>query len=105
MPFEVAEQVRVLGDRIRLARIRRHMNQQELADACQIARTTLHRIEAGAPGSAIAAIYSVLWTLGLLSSASGIADPDSDEHGKILDIARRSQRVRRAKVTPAENDF
>jgi transcriptional regulator with XRE-family HTH domain len=105
VPFEVAEQVRLLGQRIRLARVRRRMSQDDLANACQIARTTLHRIEAGASGSSIGAIYAILWTLGLLSTARGIADPDADEHGKILDTARQAKRVRRPADKPDENNF
>lgn len=105
LPFEVAQQIHQLGQRIRLARVRRRMSQDELAKTCQIARTTLHRIEAGAPGVAIGALYTVLWTLGLLSTASGVADPDLDDHGKILEAARQAKRVRRPSDKPDENDF
>ena len=105
LPFEVAEQIRELGARIRVARTRRRMDQAELAQACRIARTTLQRIEAGRPESGIAAVYTVLWTLGLLPTAAGTANPDSDEHGKTLEAARRSRRVRRPRAVSDENDF
>jgi transcriptional regulator with XRE-family HTH domain len=81
------------------------LSQEDLARACRIARTTLHRIEAGSPGSAIGAIYTVLWTLGLLSTAAGMADPDTDEHGKTLDAARQAKRVRSSGAKADDNDF
>jgi DNA-binding XRE family transcriptional regulator len=105
LPFEVTEQVRLLGQRVRLARVRRRLSQAELARTCHIGRTTLYRIEEGAPGSAIGAVYSVLWTLGLLPTAARIADPDADEHGKTLDAARQVRRVRRSGTRADENDF
>ncbi len=104
-PFEVAQAIKVLGERIRLARVRRRMSQDELARACQIARRTLYGIESGASGIAIGHVYAVLWTLGLLSTTDRIADPDADEHGKTLDAARQAQRVRHRSVKPDENDF
>jgi transcriptional regulator with XRE-family HTH domain len=104
-PFEVDQAIKVLGERIRLARVRRRMSQEDLAKACQIARRTLYGVESGAPGIAIGHVYTVLWALGLLSTTNGIADPDADGHGKTLDAARQAQRVRRPKVKPAENDF
>jgi len=103
--FEVARAIEGLGERIRLARVRRRMSQDELAKACQIARRTLYGMESGAPGIAIGHVYAVLWTLGLLSTANSIADPDADEHGKTLDAARQAQRVRHPRVKPDQNDF
>ena len=105
LPFEVVQQIERLGERVRLARMRRQLSQGELSAACQMARTTLHRIETGAPGVAVGALYTVLWTLGLLSTTNGVADPNEDEHGKILDAARQAKRVRRAAAKPDANDF
>jgi transcriptional regulator with XRE-family HTH domain len=105
IPFEVAEQIRELGTRIRAARTRRKMDQAELARTSHMARTTLHRIEAGNPACAIGAVYTVLWTLGLLSTAAGTADPDSDEHGKTLEAARQARRVRQPRAVSDDNNF
>jgi len=102
-PFEVAEQIRELGHRVRTARLRRRLGQAELARACHIARTTLQRIEGGNPAVAVGSLYTVLWTLGLLATAAGTADPDADEHGKTLDGARQVLRARPAR-TPIDDD-
>jgi DNA-binding XRE family transcriptional regulator len=104
LPFEIVESLALLGQRIRKARLRRQMSQEELAHACRIARRTLFSIEVGAPGIAIGHIYTVLWKLGLLPSTRAVADPDTDEHGKILEAARLGKRVRRPSETE-NNDF
>jgi DNA-binding XRE family transcriptional regulator len=100
-PFEVQQSVERLGENIRAARVRRRMSQDQLAQACHITRKTLYAIEKGAPGIGIGTIYTVLWALGLLPTAAHMADPDSDEHGKILEAARQPKRVRQA----TDNDF
>lgn len=102
--LEVVQAVRSLGENVRLARVRRRLTQQELAQACGITRKTLYALEKGAPGATIATAFSVLWKLGLLGSAVALADPDADEHGKIMEAARRPKRVR-TPVESVDNDF
>jgi DNA-binding XRE family transcriptional regulator len=101
--LEVATAAQRLGTNIRLARIRRGMSQQALADACDITRKTLYALEQGSPGTSLGTAFSVLWKLGLLDTASALADPDADEHGRILEAARRPERARRSAAV--DNDF
>jgi DNA-binding XRE family transcriptional regulator len=100
LPLEVTTAAKGLGENIRLARIRRRMSQDELAAACNITRKTLYALENGKSSTTMATVLSVLWKLGLLGTASALANPDGDEHGKILEAAHRSKRVR----PPTEND-
>jgi DNA-binding XRE family transcriptional regulator len=102
-PLEVTAAVQRLGENIRLARIRRRLSQEELAQACGITRKTLYALEKGALGATIATAFTVLWKLGLLHTAAAIADRDTDEHGKILEAARQPKRVRQPVVS--DNDF
>ena len=102
-PLEVTTTVQRLGEHIRQARIRRHMSQEELAQACDITRKTLYALERGNPGTTVGTVFAVLWKLGLLSTAAALADPDTDEHGKILEAARRPNRVRQS--VDSDNDF
>lgn len=102
IPFEVQQSVALLGERIRTARLRRQLSTDELARACGLGRRTLYRIESGEPGVAMGSVLAVLWKLGLLNTMLAVADPDDDEHGKILEAARRPQRVRAAAI---DNDF
>lgn len=105
LPFEVRSSVATFGSRIRMARLRRKMEQEELARACGVTRRTIWRIETGEPGVAFGTILTVLWKLGLLDSAAGIADPDQDEHGKILEAARMPQRARQRSTGSLDNNF
>jgi|GEM_PF-441441 len=102
LPREVLKQLEELGQRVRTARIRRRLGTEELAQACGIGRRTLYRIENADPGISLGTFMSVLWKLGLLDSIRGVADPDTDDHGKILEAAARPQRARAPAV---DNDF
>ena len=102
-PLEVAAAVQQLGQNIRVARIRRRMSQEELAQACGITRKTLYALEKGGAASTLGTAFTVLWKLGLLSTAATLADSDSDEHGRILEAARRPRRVRQPAAI--DNDF
>jgi transcriptional regulator with XRE-family HTH domain len=102
LPREVQKYLEELGRRVRIGRVRRRLSTEDLAQACGISRRTLYRVETGDPGIAMGTFMSVLWKLGLLDSLRGVADPDTDDHGKILEAASRPRRVR----TPApDNDF
>jgi DNA-binding XRE family transcriptional regulator len=102
-PRQVNDALKALGINIRTARIRRRLTQEELAIKCDITRKTIYAIEKGAQGPSIGSVLSVLWALGLLDSVKALADPNSDEHGKILEAATRPERVRAHQVL--DNDF
>lgn len=102
-PLEVTKALKKLGENIRLARIRRRMSQDELAEACKITRKTVYAVESGKSGTTMATVFAVLWKLGLLATTSALADPDADEHGKILEAARMPRRVQR--TMDNDNDF
>lgn len=101
-PYEVRNWASVVGQRIRTARIRRGKTQEAIALACGITRRTLSRLESGDTGVSWGTILSVLWALGLMDSVRPIADPDADRHGKILEAAKRPERVR---AETLDNDF
>lgn len=103
LPREVRTRLTGLGQRVRTARVRRGLSTEDFAQDCGIGRRSLYRIETGDPGVALGTFLTVLWKLGLLESMQGVANPDDDEHGKILEAARRPERVRRQ--TSLDNDF
>ena len=103
LPREVRTCLADLGLRVKTARVRRGLSTADFAQACGIGRRSLYRIETGEPGVALGTFLSVLWKLGLLESVQGVANPDDDEHGKILEAARRPERVR--SQVAQDNDF
>lgn len=103
VPPLVTDRLERLGDRVRTARLRRSWSIAMLASKAGINRNTLTAIEQGKPGTAIVALASVLWALGLDGALESVADPDRDSHGKSLEAARRPKRARRA--TDTDYDF
>lgn len=105
MPLQAAGRVVQLGQRIRLARIRRGWSVAELASKAGINRNTLTALELGRPGTAIGVSITVLWALGLDQSLDAVADPDNDLHGKALEASRRPSRVGKPRKPSDDYDF
>lgn len=104
-PIKVAEQVAQLGQRIRIARLRRGWSVADLAGKAGINRNTLTALEHGKPGTAIGVCLTVLWALGLERTVDGMADPDEDLHGKALEAARRPTRAGKPRKASDDYDF
>jgi DNA-binding XRE family transcriptional regulator len=105
IPMEVSERVARLGQRIRLARIRRGWSVADLANKAGINRNTLTALELGKPGTAVGVCFTVLWALGLDKSLDAVADPDADLHGKALEASRRPTRAGKPRKVSDDYDF
>lgn len=105
LPMQVSERVAQLGQRIRVARIRRGWSVADLADKVGINRNTLTALELGKPGTAVGVFFTVMWVLGLDKSLDAIADPDTDLHGKALEASRRPTRAGKSRKARDDYDF
>jgi len=105
IPLHVSERVVQLGQRIRIARIRRGWSVVDLASKAGVNRNTLTALELGKPGTAIGVCFTVLWVLGLENSLDEVADPDTDAHGKALEASRRPSRAGKPRKTGNDYDF
>ena len=105
IPLHVSERIAQLGQRIRVARIRRGWSVADLASKAGINRNTLTALELGKPGTSIGVCFTVLWALGLEKSLDWVADPDGDVHGKVLEAARRPTRAGKPRKTSNDYDF
>ena len=105
MPPQATERVAQLGQRIRVARIRRGWSVADLAAKAGINRNTLTALELGKPGTAIGVCFTVLWALGLDKSLDAVADPDTDLHGKALEASRRPKRAGKSRKAGDDYDF
>lgn len=65
LPTQAGERLAQLGQRIRLARIRRGWSVTDAAGNAGINRNTLTALELGKPGTAVAVYFTILWVLGL----------------------------------------
>lgn len=65
-----------LGENIKLARLRRKHNAEQIAERANISRSTLWQIEKGSPSVAMAAYCQVLFVLGLEKDLLKVASDD-----------------------------
>jgi transcriptional regulator with XRE-family HTH domain len=65
-----------LGENLKLARRRRKISTQQLAERAGLSRATLWQIEKGAPSVAIGAYFMVLFVLGLEQDFLKLAGDD-----------------------------
>lgn len=105
IPLQVAEWLTQLGQRIRVARIRRGWSVADLASKAGVNRNTLAALEQGKPGTAVGVCCTVLWALGLDKSLDAVADPDADVHGKALEASRRPKRAGKSRKANDDYDF
>jgi len=69
-------QLASLGERLRMARLRRRYSTESVAKRAGVARATLYRVEEGDSGVSIATYASVLRVLGLQSDLDLLARDD-----------------------------
>lgn len=82
------------GENVRLARLRRKLSAQQVADRAGISRSTLQKVEQGDPSTAVGNWLQVLVVLGLEVDFSGLAA--TDPLGRKLQDAGLTQPRRRA---------
>ena len=75
-----------VGENIRLARLRRKLTTQQVADRAGITRTTLWQVEKGNSGVSMATYAQLLLVLGLESDLKGLAK--DDEMGRRIQDAK-----------------
>lgn len=83
-----------LGENLRLARQRRKLSAQQVAERAGIGRSTLHHMENGSAGTTIGRLLAVLSVLGLEGDMAKVALDDL--LGRKLEDARLSETRKRA---------
>lgn len=94
------KQVLALGERLRLARLRRGISATLFAERVGVSRDTLHRLEKGDPAIALGTYLRALRVLGLDADLDAVAR--DDELGrKLQDIALLEPKVAAKRRGPA----
>lgn len=78
-------QFKALGENLKLARLRRNLSAEMVAQRAGISRMTLNKIENGNPSVAMGNYFMVLHVLGLSDDFCKLADHDAFGHD-LLDI-------------------
>lgn len=86
-----------MGEQIRLARLRRHLPSELVAERASVSRQTLTSIEKGAPSVALGAYAAVLHALGGLEQDLLLIAKDDEMGRKLqdLDLPQRRRAPRR----------
>jgi transcriptional regulator with XRE-family HTH domain len=93
--------ISVLGENIKLARLRRKFSAEQVAERANISRPTLVSIEKGNPNVTIGAYVKVLSVLGLENDMMEVAKDDS--LGRRLQDAKLTVRERAPKINKNDN--
>ena len=75
-----------LGERLKLARLRRKLSNAIVAQRAGISRTSLYKVEAGDPGATLGTYLRVMVALGLEADINALAAEDRVGH-KLQDLA------------------
>ena len=75
-----------------MARLRRNMSQEQLAERIGVSFHTVRHMEEGKPGTAFGTYVHALWALGIMHTLSAAADPALDTEGLALAESEMRQR-------------
>lgn len=77
MPRALAEQLELMGEQIMLARKRRHLSMQDIAERATVSRLTVSKVEHGDPKVSMGIYARVLFALNLEKDISLLAADDA----------------------------
>lgn len=77
MPRSVSQNMELMGEQIMLARKRRHLSMQDIADRATVTRLTVSKVEHGDPTVAMGIYARVLYALQLEDDIKLIAANDA----------------------------
>lgn len=92
LPRRAAQNLQIVGEQIRLARLRRDLSIAQIAERAMCSELTVMRVERGTPTVAIGIYVRILFALGLDESILFLAK--DDEIGRTLQDLDLKNRVR-----------
>lgn len=105
IPLPVARSLIRLGRALSLARRRRHLTQQDMAERIGTSVNTIRRMEAGHPGTALQHFARALQVFGELDKLDQLLDTAQDTLGLALMDEKLPLRVRKARRTAETGAF
>jgi DNA-binding XRE family transcriptional regulator len=94
LPPRVQRGLQQLGADIAMARRRRHLTMDMMAERVGVARLTYRRVEAGDPAVSMGTYAKTLFVLGVDTPFAELADPGRDDQGLLIEAAEQPRRVR-----------
>jgi transcriptional regulator with XRE-family HTH domain len=102
-PYPVELALTELGESLRIARLRRNLTVEEVAQKIGAGRRAVSDAERGKPTTSVAIYVALLWAFDLLADMRSLADPSRDQEGLVL--ARSKARIRARRGVSLDNDF
>lgn len=102
-PYEVEQNIKKLGENIRIARLRRNLTIKELAEKIGTGRRAVSDAENGKITTSIAVYVALLWVLGLIDDFKELASPEKDVEGYTFALLKGRERAKPKK--DLDNDF
>lgn len=96
-PFQVEQALKRLGENLHMARIRRKLTIEEVAQKIGTGPRPITDAEKGKPSTTIGVYAALLWAYDLLGPLADLANPATDEQGLTLASAKEKTRVRKSK--------
>lgn len=103
-PYAVENSIKRLGANLRIARLRRNLSIQHMANIIGTGPRAVADAEKGKLATGAAVYAALLWALGLLEQLNDVADPTKDEIGKRLALSKERTRARQGSEE-LDNDF
>jgi transcriptional regulator with XRE-family HTH domain len=104
-PLPVTRSLNRLGQAVSMARRRRRLTQQDLAERIGASANTVRRMEAGFPGTALVHVARALQVFGELDKLDQLLETPQDTIGLTLMDEQLPQRVRKPRKTPESGAF
>ena len=105
IPLPVERSLVRLGRAVSLARRRRQLTQEDLAQRIGASVDTVRRMEAGHPGTALVYLARAMHVFGELDQFKQLLDTPQDTIGLTLMNETLPQRVRRSRQSPESGAF
>lgn len=102
-PFAIELSLKKLGERLRIARLRRSLTLEEAAAKIGTGIRAVRDAENGRASASVGTYWALLWAYDLLGPAEDLADPGKDAEGSALET-RRVRAGGRSKAA-LDNDF
>lgn len=93
LPPPALRAIRQLGQDLAVARRRRRISQQLMADRMLVNRETVARLERGDPAVSLGVLASALFVLGLAGRLERLLEPGSDAVGMSEDLRHLPRRA------------
>ena len=93
-PYPVEHALKVLGDNLRTARLRRNLTVEQVAERIGAGPRAITAAEKGKASTGISVFAALLWSYDLLDSFTELADPTADTEGLALAMTREPLRAR-----------